>query len=67
MAVTRLYRCDLCSFGGDRKMVGIYWHSTAAGDVLVVKPMREVERHLCLECIEAIQRIKLPVSAGEKP
>jgi hypothetical protein len=66
MAVTRLYRCDLCSFGGDRKMVGIYWQTTAAGDVLVVKPMSEVERHICLECIEAIQRIKLPVSGEAK-
>lgn len=60
MTCTRLYRCDLCSYGGDRKLLGLYWQTIVTGDILVVKPYREVEHHICLDCLKALQAIKLP-------
>jgi hypothetical protein len=66
MAVERTYKCDLC---GDRlnlsdtppSAFGIWWQSWPK--VLIMKPAREVEHHLCLSCVSSIQA--MPAVCGQ--
>ena len=66
MAVNKTYECDLCrsglhgSTGTPFPGVGIYW--TPRNDI-EIRPWREVERHLCNQCICAIQA--LPIRCGK--
>lgn len=54
MTVTRSYRCDLCHGSDVNKLTGIYWtHSTALKrEAFVAKPYREVEHHICDNCLD---------------
>lgn len=69
MAVERNYKCDLCgnrvrldpSAEGDRA-IGIYWNTWPKG--WLIKPAREVERHLCPICISSIQAMPRICSQG---
>jgi hypothetical protein len=39
----------------DGKLVGIYWNP---GNALVIKPVREVEHHLCRRCVDSVASIR---------
>ena len=54
MTITRTYYCDLCNDlhqWQDEDFIGIYWESNRK---LIEKPAREVEHHLCFNCIKQI-------------
>jgi hypothetical protein len=58
MTVDRSYRCDLCHDmhqPDDGKLIGIYWNP---GNALVIKPVREVEHHLCRRCVDSVASIR---------
>jgi hypothetical protein len=60
MTVDRTYRCDLCHDTHDpNRLRGLYWQATVTGHVLVEKPGREVEHHICNRCLEALHAFKL--------
>jgi len=68
MAVDKTYRCDLCGdtlsldhASGGRRAIGIYWNVWPKG--WLVKPAREVERHLCVHCMSSIQA--MPAVCGQ--
>lgn len=61
MAVERNYKCDLCrdpvqldAMAESRRAIGIHWSAWPAKGWLI-KPAREVERHLCPACVASIQ------------
>jgi hypothetical protein len=68
MAVQRTYKCDLCrdplqldELAEAHRAIGIYWKDWPRGWIL--KPAREVERHLCPTCIASIQA--MPKMCGQ--
>jgi hypothetical protein len=70
MAVDRTYRCDLCRdvlslehMSSGRRAVGIYWQDWPKPSGWLVKPAREVERHLCVRCVSSIQA--MPAVCGQ--
>jgi hypothetical protein len=66
MTVERSYKCDLC---GDRinlqasppEGIGIWWQSWPK--LLISKPARETEHHLCVPCVSSIQA--MPAICGQ--
>jgi hypothetical protein len=68
--IDRAYRCDLCRDIHDPNVdafYGIYWEGNRQ---LVERPVRTVEHHLCLKCIQDVaalfEKIRLPDSAEGK-
>lgn len=65
MTVHRDYSCDLCREKEGpvykAELFGIYW----VGKVIEIRGVREVEHHLCRNCIESIQRFDIPKKQEE--
>jgi hypothetical protein len=67
LMIDRTYRCDLCRMvfcPNVDAAYGIYWGGHP--ERIIEKPVREVEHHLCLKCIQRVvalfQTIRLPES-----
>jgi len=72
------YRCNLCrdrcvNTIGDilKPFTGIYWsyvHDARVGDRnhYISKPYREVENHICLNCLEDIHNVYLEIQKKKK-
>jgi hypothetical protein len=58
VAVKREYRCNLCGeadrdgiLGDPANLIGLHW----SGAVIVERPWRETERHICPKCLSSLQ------------
>lgn len=64
MSVDRAYRCNLCRTGeapiGKADLFGIYWKQGATRETIEIRGVREVEHHLCRDCIESISSFNIP-------
>lgn len=67
MSVKRTYACDFCSESESpaNDLFGVHWETRGGTYVLVVRGTREVERHLCRGCIEAIKGLDIPRKAQD--
>lgn len=59
--ISRTYSCDLCRMtfpshelgGSSSRLIGIYFEPWP--DSIIEKPITEVERHICVKCLCALQ------------
>jgi len=63
MAVTKLYKCDICHDMLDtdkedspRKPIGLYWQDYPEKG-WVFHGWRDCERHVCLTCLKSLAKI----------
>jgi hypothetical protein len=57
MTVRRTYECNFCGRGmAVEKAIGMYWVTSTK---LEVRPASQCGAHLCLMCMQALQRVTL--------
>lgn len=69
MAVTRMYRCNLCSDAVrpqdvERRLIGLYWKHWPQG--WEERPVYEVENHICASCLSSLQALPTRCGAGHE-